>query len=798
MRDPFSLEAEQAVLGAMMKAPEMIDLLATDISAKDFYWQDNADVFKAIMELNSLNRNIDFLTVGEHIGSLGNGEGGPAFAYCAEIQNGTPSTANAEQYARIVRERSMDRALIAMAQDIHEIAHSTMQSEDKISQTQTKVLSLDVEAATNDTVNMFDALVRHMDVMDERFNGGDEIKGIATGHEEFDKHTGGLQDGSMYIIAGRPKMGKEQPLSSKVLMANGEFLTIGTVKVGDKIASVDGKESTIVGVYPQGIRNIYKITMTDGRSVEAGADHLWSINSCRFDGSRTVTTLELIDMLKKVRMQRRIKLAMHDGSFGCEKEIGMDAWLLGYLLGDGGLSQSSVNFSAVEEYIINRVSLVSGCTVKNVSPGNFRLTTKRGQPNHITNALRSLGVMGKLSFEKFVPDVVFSADKNTRQKFLAGLLESDGWVEKKGSFFFSSSSEMLRDGVSKLVNSLGGYSSKTVKRNIFYVKNGERINARDSYQCTIKLKSLIDFIASPRILERLSVDYKISSPGIESIEYVRDEEAACIKVSHDSELYVTDDYLVTHNTTLALGWCQHAATKGKKKVMMYHLEMTEKQVMDKILAAEATVALDKLKSGAAMDESSAQIMAAISKLKDAHLDASYRSGYTMQQIRADARRKKRKDGLDLVMIDHLGLLNADDPKSNQVMKITEISRQAKLMAKELNIPVILLSQLNRQLEQRPDKRPVPSDLRDSGALEQDADMIIFAYRDEVYHKDTDRKGIAEIIIGAARDVSSETFFANFQGKYSRFVKLDPATMQGWDEDDFDPPSKGDKPLRPTY
>ena len=122
MRDPFSLEAEQAVLGAMMKAPEMIDLLATDISAKDFYWQDNADVFKAIMELNSLNRNIDFLTVGEHIGNLDNGNGGPAFAYCAEIQNGTPSTANAEQYARIARERSMDRALIAMAQDIHDIA----------------------------------------------------------------------------------------------------------------------------------------------------------------------------------------------------------------------------------------------------------------------------------------------------------------------------------------------------------------------------------------------------------------------------------------------------------------------------------------------------------------------------------------------------------------------------------------------------------------------------------------------------------------------------------------------------
>ena len=120
MRDPFSLEAEQSVLGAMMIDPSLIDLLAADISEKDFYWQDNADVFKAILELNSLNRRIDFLTVGEHIGTLESGD--PAYAYTAQIQNGTPSVANSEQYARIVRERSLDRCLIAAAQEIHQIA----------------------------------------------------------------------------------------------------------------------------------------------------------------------------------------------------------------------------------------------------------------------------------------------------------------------------------------------------------------------------------------------------------------------------------------------------------------------------------------------------------------------------------------------------------------------------------------------------------------------------------------------------------------------------------------------------
>jgi replicative DNA helicase len=243
-------------------------------------------------------------------------------------------------------------------------------------------------------------------------------------------------------------------------------------------------------------------------------------------------------------------------------------------------------------------------------------------------------------------------------------------------------------------------------------------------------------------------------------------------------------------TTFALGICQHAAIRQGKRVMMYHLEMTEKQVMDKVLAAEATIPLDAMKDGSALSDHSAQLMAAVSKMKDAHFDASYRSSYTMQQIRADARRKKRKDGLDLIMVDHLGLLNGDDPKHNQVAKITEISRQAKLMAKELNVPVLFLSQLNRSLEQRPNKRPVPSDLRDSGSLEQDADMIIFVYRDEVYHPDTDRKGIAEIIIGAARECSPETFFSIFQGKYSRFTKLDPAVFQGWDEEEPAPKSNG--------
>jgi replicative DNA helicase len=431
MREPFSLEAEQSVLGAMMIDPALIDLLAADISEKDFYWQDNADIFKAILELNSLNRQIDFLTIADHIGTLENGDS--ALGYAAQIQKDTPSTANSEQYARIVRERSLDRALIAAAQEIHQIAHSTMDTPDKIAQAQSEILAIDGESATAETVEAYDVLVDHIDLLEKRMNQGDVISGICTGIEEFDKHTGGLQPEQLVIVAGRPKMGK---------------------------------------------------------------------------------------------------------------------------------------------------------------------------------------------------------------------------------------------------------------------------------------------------------------------------------------------------TTLAMDIVRHASIRQGKEVLVISLEMSNRQLMDRLIAAEGSIPLDAMKDGSVLTDHSAALTVAAAGIKEARMTLSDRPGLTMRRIRSMCRRHRRKHGLDFVMIDHLGLLDADDPKMNQVAKVTEISRQAKLLAKELKIPVLLLSQLNRSLEQRPNKRPVPSDLRDSGSIEQDADMVIFVYRDEVYNPDSNRKGIAEIILSISRESEAKTFFAMFQGRYARFAPLE--------------------------
>ncbi|MEE4461051.1 replicative DNA helicase [Azotobacter chroococcum] len=231
-------------------------------------------------------------------------------------------------------------------------------------------------------------------------------------------------------------------------------------------------------------------------------------------------------------------------------------------------------------------------------------------------------------------------------------------------------------------------------------------------------------------------------------------------------------------TTLAMNIAGHSAIRLKKQVLVVSLEMSNGQLMDRFLAAEGKIPLQDIKSGrAAAGENGLRLTVAAGKINDSGLAMSERPGLTMSRIRSMARRHKRRYGLDLMVIDYLQLVDEEERSGNRTEAVSAMTRAAKLMARELQIPVILLSQLNRSLEQRPNKRPVNSDLRESGSIEQDADIILFVYRDEVYHPESEFKGVAEIIIGKGRDIETGTVRTAFLGQFSRFEQL----AAGWQE-----------------
>ncbi|CAL1329425.1 replicative DNA helicase [Candidatus Providencia siddallii] len=223
-------------------------------------------------------------------------------------------------------------------------------------------------------------------------------------------------------------------------------------------------------------------------------------------------------------------------------------------------------------------------------------------------------------------------------------------------------------------------------------------------------------------------------------------------------------------TTFAMNLCENIAMTEKKPVLIFSLEMPGNQIMMRMLASLSRVNQTRIRTGQLSDEDWARISSTMSILMEKcnmYIDDS--SGLTPMDVRSRARRVYRdNNGLSLIMIDYLQLMRVPSLIENRTLEIAEISRSLKALAKELNVPVITLSQLNRSLEQRADKRPVNSDLRESGSIEQDADLIMFIYRDEIYNDNSILKGVAEIIIGKHRNGPVGTIKLTFNGQLSRF------------------------------
>ena len=222
-------------------------------------------------------------------------------------------------------------------------------------------------------------------------------------------------------------------------------------------------------------------------------------------------------------------------------------------------------------------------------------------------------------------------------------------------------------------------------------------------------------------------------------------------------------------TTIAMNMAENIAIKGDKPVAVFSMEMPGDSLAMRMMSSLGRIDQHKVRTGKLDDDEWPRLTSAINLLAETKLFIDDTPALTPTEVRSRARRLMREHGqLGLIVLDYLQLMQSPASGDNRVQQISDISRGLKALAKELNVPVIALSQLNRNLEQRPNKRPVMSDLRESGGIEQDADVIVFVYRDEVYNPDSPDKGIAEIIIGKQRNGPIGTVRLTFLGKYTRF------------------------------
>ncbi len=240
---------------------------------------------------------------------------------------------------------------------------------------------------------------------------------------------------------------------------------------------------------------------------------------------------------------------------------------------------------------------------------------------------------------------------------------------------------------------------------------------------------------------------------------------------HPSDLILVAARPAMGKSAFALNLAQNAAIKEGSSVAIFSLEMSKEQLMQRMLSSESMVEINKIQTGSLNEKEWAKISRAMAPLSQAQIYFDDSPGITVTEMRSKCRRLNMESTLDLVLVDYLQLMQGGGRTENRQQEISAISRNLKIMAKELNCPVIALSQLSRAPELRSDHRPILSDLRESGAIEQDADLVMFLYRDEYYHEESDKKGIAEIIIAKHRHGETGTVELRWEGSKQKFLDL---------------------------
>ncbi|MFT3873665.1 MAG: replicative DNA helicase [Nocardioides sp.] len=259
---------------------------------------------------------------------------------------------------------------------------------------------------------------------------------------------------------------------------------------------------------------------------------------------------------------------------------------------------------------------------------------------------------------------------------------------------------------------------------------------------------------------------------IESVRPVDSVPVRCVQVDNPAALYLAGQAgIPTHNSTLALDLCRAASIHNNMTSAFFSLEMTRSEITMRLLSAEAKVPLNHIRNGQMGDDDWAKLARRMGEVSSAPMFIDDSPNMTMMEIRSKARRLKQRHDLRLVIIDYMQLMTSGKKVESRQLEVSEFSRQIKLLAKELEVPIVALSQLNRGPEQRADKRPMLSDLRESGSLEQDADMVVLLHRDDVYEKESTRPGEADLIIAKHRNGPTRDLTVAFQGHYSRFVDM---------------------------
>ncbi len=677
---PQDFAAEQSVLGGMLLSKDAIADVIETVRGTDFYRPAHQLVYETIIDLYARGEPADPVTVSSALNTSGNLLRVGGAPYLHTLISSVPTAANAGYYATIVAERAILRRLVEAGTRIVQLGYGAASGrggevDEIVDRAQAEVYDVTERRMSEDYVILEKLLQGTMDEIDAISSRGGVSLGVKTGFEELDEKTHGLHPGQLVLVAARPALGKALGLDTPLPTPAG-WTTMGEVSVGDFLLGADGRPTRVVAATDvMDDRPCFEVEFSDGTVITADADHQWRT---------TIRVDEPTEYLPTVH-RAGDRQPLPDGSVALYGAAAAEA-----ILGGTPVDGSEQIVTTFE------IGALANC----------------GAPGRVRHAIAVAGAMQ-------LPEVDLPV-----RPYVLGLEVGSGTSARIPPEYLRSSAAQRHELLSGVLDAQRVESTAT------------RVNLvlADIHAAA----DLVELVTSCGYLPACPPDGAVPPKGGPGgsfwISFVRSAAARserdivdvrevpcvavrCVQVDNDDHMYLAGEAMIpTHNSTLALDIARNCSIKHGMTSVIFSLEMSKSEITMRLLSAEAKVPLHHMRSGHMNDDDWTKLGRRMGEVADAPLFIDDSPNLTMMEIRAKSRRLKQRHDLRLVIVDYLQLMTSGRKVESRQQEVSEFSRQLKLLAKELDVPVIAVCQLNRGPEQRQDKKPMLSDLRESGCL----------------------------------------------------------------------------------
>lgn len=776
---------ERSVIGSILE-PSTRTLEDIDLDPADFRDPKCEAVYRVATEMHMQGKHVDTTTVDAAIRADPEFViQGVDFAWLFECVSNNTRFNYVDDYVAHIKAAAVRRRVKQSAMRVAVAADEDMDAEDLVD-----LARREMDHAGHVDGDPLETL--HSSMLTTLDNLGKPVDAVLTPWADLNSLMGGFAPGRLYVIGARPAVGKALSLDTKLPTPSG-WTTMGEVQVGQELIGMDGKPTTVVAATEVMTgRPCYRVTFDDGTQIIADAQHQWLTSTrasrraltppkgyvfnrnspfsrdqrSKSTGQSIKTTQEIADTLRTTTAERRLNHAVPLTApiEGRHQQLLIDPYVLGVWLGDGSSRHPQIT-TADQEVVENIIAAGYPCR-KIAAKYQYTLSEGRGKGARFLNELRTLGVLRN----KHIPAEYLRASYEQRLALMQGLMDTDGTVSAvSGRCSFDVTSRQLAEGFRELAHTLGIRTSWAEKK-----VNGRTDQSSICYRVGFTTSRPVARL--PRKASKIpsSSTLRTAQRMITNVEKIESVPVRCVQVSSSDHMYLASESMIpTHNSVVALQSALGLAQHGY--VSFVSLEMSKDEINKRIIAHDLEIPMDRLMGGS-LSESQ------WGKVRD-HMDVWARSklmvnddpNVTFSALRKHARTVAKRGHLAGIVVDYLQLMSAprgDQRKRHEV--VSEFSRSLKLLARDLNVPVIALSQLNRESANRQDNAPRITDLRESGSVEQDADVVILLHRELLGPRNRE----LSMIVAKNRQGRTNIIDLDFYGEFSKAVTRGGRSPQG--------------------